>query len=92
MLADVRDDLPAVEINMSFRRDPMPKTIDTWREAVPDGFTFAMKAHQRITMWKKLVDAADDVADVRRRSTAGCSDHLGPILFQLPRGRGSTSM
>ena len=82
MLATYATIFPVVEINMSYRRNPLPKTIDTWREAVPDGFTFAMKANQRITMWKNLVDTKEDVA-------AGVTiyrelrDHLGPILFQL---------
>jgi uncharacterized protein YecE (DUF72 family) len=82
MLATYATIFPTVEINMSYRRNPLPKTIDTWRDTVPDGFTFAMKANQRITMWKSLVDTKDDVADgvaIYR----GLQDHLGPILFQL---------
>ena len=39
MLATYATIFPAVEINMSFRRNPLPKTIDTWRDAVADGFT-----------------------------------------------------
>ncbi len=82
MLATYATIFPAVEINMSYRRNPLPKTIDSWREAVPDGFTFAMKANQRITMWKSLVDTKDDVAEgvtIYRE----LREHLGPILFQL---------
>jgi uncharacterized protein YecE (DUF72 family) len=82
MLATYATIFPAVEINMSYRRNPLPKTIDTWRDAAPDGFTFAMKANQRITMWKRLVDTSEDVkgcVEIYR----GLQDHLGPVLFQL---------
>jgi uncharacterized protein YecE (DUF72 family) len=82
MLATYATIFPSVEINMSYRRNPLPKTIDTWRDTAPEGFTFAMKANQRITMWKRLVDTASDVkevVDIYR----GLQHHLGPILFQL---------
>ena len=82
MLATYATIFPVVEINMSYRRNPLPKTIDTWRDAVPDGFGFAMKANQRITMWKRLVDTADDIA-AGVELYRGLQDHLGPILFQL---------
>lgn len=82
MLATYATIFPAVEINMSYRRNPLPKTIDTWRDAVADGFTFAMKANQRITMWKRLVDTADDIAE-SMTIYRGLQDHLGPVLFQL---------
>ena len=35
-----------VEINASFYREPSPQTYDRWREAAPDGFHFAVKAHR----------------------------------------------
>jgi uncharacterized protein YecE (DUF72 family) len=82
MLATYATIFPIVEINMSYRRNPLPRTIDTWREAVPDGFTFAMKANQRITMWKRLVGTAEDVREIVTLY-GGLHDHLGPILFQL---------
>jgi uncharacterized protein YecE (DUF72 family) len=82
MLATYATIFPAVEVNMSYRRNPLPKTIDTWRDTVPDGFTFAMKANQRITMWKRLVDTKDDVAEIVTLYR-GLQDHLGPVLFQL---------
>ena len=82
MLATYATIFPSVEINMSYRRNPLPKTIDTWRGSAPDGFTFAMKANQRITMWKRLVDTAQDVQEIVE-IYRGLQDHLGPILFQL---------
>lgn len=72
-----------VEINMSFRRTPQDNTIAKWRDAVPPDFLFTMKAHQRITHWKKLVDVADDVA-IFVKACQGLGAKLGPILFQVP--------
>lgn len=83
MLGEYAKIFPSVEINMSFRRTPTAKTIDRWREAVPPDFRFTMKAHQRITHWKKLVDAADDVALFVKESQ-GLGERLGLVLFQVP--------
>jgi uncharacterized protein YecE (DUF72 family) len=83
MLGEYAKIFNAVEINMTFRRTPEPKTIDRWRDAVPEAFRFAVKAHQRITHWKKLVDAAEDVATFVR-TCQGLRERLGPILFQVP--------
>ena len=90
------DDLPAakmlpyyaerfdsVEINNTFYRMPDAKTVAKWGEQVPDGFTFVLKAPQRITHQKKLVGAADDVAHLFDAGTS-LGSRLGPVLFQLP--------
>jgi uncharacterized protein YecE (DUF72 family) len=90
------DDLPAakmlsfyagrfdsVEINNTFYRMPNPEMVGKWGEQVPDGFTFVLKAPQRITHQKRLAGAEGDVAhffDVAE--TLG--EKLGPVLFQLP--------
>lgn len=83
MLASYATIFGVVEINMSFRRTPTDQTIARWREAVPESFLFAMKAHQRITHWKRLIDVADDVA-VFVKACQGLGGKLGPILFQVP--------
>lgn len=90
------DDLPAakmldfyaerfdtVEINNTFYRMPEAKMVAKWATQVPDGFTFVLKAPQRITHQKKLAGAEDDVAflfDV----ASSLGGKLGPVLFQLP--------
>jgi len=73
----------AVEINGSFYRMPSAKTLAEWRDAVPAGFRFAVKAHRFITHMKKLALPIttyawffDDI-DI-------LAPKLGPILFQLP--------
>ena len=72
-----------VEINNTFYRMPTSKLVDGWASEVPDGFTFAIKAPQRITHFAKLKGAEDTVATfVRTVTTLG--PRLGPLLFQLP--------
>jgi len=41
--------LSTVEINYTFYRMPNPKTVAGWDAATPAGFTFVLKAPQRIT-------------------------------------------
>ena len=73
----------SVEINNTFYRMPEPKTLEKWSGEVPDGFTFVLKAPQRITHQKKLVGAEAEIAHfVEVATTLG--PKLGPLLFQLP--------
>lgn len=83
MLAHYATRFGAVEINMTFRRQAAPTTIDRWREAVGEDFRFTVKAHQRITHWKRLVDASEDVGYFCEHVRA-LGAKLGPILFQTP--------
>jgi uncharacterized protein YecE (DUF72 family) len=77
--------LNCVEINYTFRRTPRASTLETWVQATPPGFVFAVKAHQRITHQLRLQDAGEATAfflsALEPLRTAG---RLGPILFQLP--------
>ena len=75
--------LEAVEVNATFYRMPRAETLAAWRGEVAPGFVFAMKAPQRITHRKRLVDVAGDVAFFLR-AAAELGPTLGPILFQLP--------
>jgi uncharacterized protein YecE (DUF72 family) len=75
--------LNSVEINNTFYRTPTPKLIAGWVEQVPDGFSFVLKAPQRITHRKKLKDTGEDVAFLAS-TAAGLGSHLGPVLVQLP--------
>jgi uncharacterized protein YecE (DUF72 family) len=83
MLRHYASVLPSVEINYTFRRLPSEAVIARWRHETPDGFRFTLKAHRRITHFKRLEGAGDDVAELVR-TTAGLGDRLGAILFQLP--------
>lgn len=73
----------SVEINNSFYRLPSPEALEGWRDCVPAGFLFAVKASRYITHMKKLKDPRESVKNFldRIQSLGGT---LGPILFQLP--------
>lgn len=74
----------AVEINNTFYRMPEAKMLEKWTTQVPEGFTFVLKAPQRITHQKKLVGAEDDVTFLFDVAVSSLGDKLGPVLFQLP--------
>jgi uncharacterized protein YecE (DUF72 family) len=72
-----------VEVNATFYRMPTDKTVKGWAATAPHGFTFVLKAPQRITHFARLRDVDDSVrmfCDVAR----GLGARLGPLLFQLP--------
>jgi uncharacterized protein YecE (DUF72 family) len=83
MLESYSHRLKTVEINNSFYRMPEKRTLAQWRDSVPGGFLFAVKASRYITHMKKLHDAREPLS----RFLAGVDilgDKLGPVLFQLP--------
>jgi uncharacterized protein YecE (DUF72 family) len=91
--ADLKDDgflgfyaskFPAVEINNTFYRLPKENVLLEWAAQVPETFTFALKASQRITHHARLKEESADTVDFLLRNTARLGDRLGPILFQLP--------
>ncbi|MFP3960424.1 MAG: DUF72 domain-containing protein [Spirochaetaceae bacterium] len=72
-----------VELNKSFYNLPSANQFAAWAEAVPAGFTFAVKANRYITHMKKLKDPAETSARLTERARL-LGDRLGPVLFQLP--------
>ena len=75
--------LGAVEINNTFYRMPKADLLERWRDSVPEGFRFALKASRRITHHQRLKDAGDSV-DYLFRTSMVLGRRLGPFLFQLP--------
>ena len=75
--------LGTVEINYTFYRMPNAKTIAGWDAATPAGFTFALKAPQRITHFARLRNV-DEPLRVFLDTVRKLHAKLGPILFQLP--------
>src|SRR5512132_2638083 len=67
MLSYYSSELSSVEINYTFRRWPTEKSLATWREQARSGFVFTLKANQRITHFKRLADADQDVRDFLER-------------------------
>jgi uncharacterized protein YecE (DUF72 family) len=83
MLAFYAEHFSTVEINNSFYRMPEKRTLAGWRDSVPDGFVFAVKASRYITHMKKLRDAREPLSRfLDAVDTLG--EKLGPVLFQLP--------
>ena len=83
MLRYYAERFATVEINATFYRMPTEKTVTGWAEATPPGFVLTLKAPQRITHFRRLVDVDEPVrrfTDVA--STLGAK--LGPLFFQLP--------
>ena len=77
--------LNSVEINYTFRHTPSTSTLESWVAATPDGFSFAIKAHQRITHLLRLQGAAEATASFfRALEPLRDAGRLGPVLFQLP--------
>ena len=83
MLSFYASRFSTVEINATFYRMPTEKQLLSWAGQVPDTFTFVLKAPQRITHHKRLVDAAEEVAYFLKTATV-LGPRLGPTLFQLP--------
>jgi len=84
MLGYYASRFPAVEINNTFYRLPKQNVLLDWAAQVPDNFTFALKASQRITHHARLKEECADTVDFLLKNTAALGDRLGPILFQLP--------
>ena len=75
--------LPAVEINSSFYRSHQPSTYARWADAVPPGFTFAVKAPKLLTHERRLADTGPDLTAFLREAS-GLGEKLGCVLVQLP--------
>mgnify|MGYP001403147939 CR=1 FL=1 len=83
MLAEYARRLTAVEINSTFRHMPALGAFARWREAVPEGFRFAIKAPAVITHIRRLEDAEVGVIRLVERLTM-LGETCGPVLLQLP--------
>jgi uncharacterized protein YecE (DUF72 family) len=83
MLRYYSERLGTVEINNTFYRMPKAELLTGWAAQVPAGFRFALKAPQRITHWKRLVEAGEDTAYFLQ-TAAVLGERLGALLFQLP--------
>lgn len=83
MLPYYAERFSTVEINASFYRMPTETIVAGWAAATPERFVFTLKAPQRITHMKRLIDVDEPVrrfCDV----AAAMGPKLGPLFFQLP--------
>jgi uncharacterized protein YecE (DUF72 family) len=84
MLAYYGARFDSVEVNNTFYRLPRPEVLTGWTEQVPPGFSFVVKASQRITHNAKLGANAADPLRYLLDACGALGDRLGPILFQTP--------
>jgi uncharacterized protein YecE (DUF72 family) len=76
--------LNSVEINYTFRQLPSAATVESWMKATPEGFVFALKAHQRITHILRLKQSEFNEVFFKAIDPLRATRRLGPVLFQLP--------
>jgi uncharacterized protein YecE (DUF72 family) len=84
MLGFYASRFPTVEINNTFYRLPKQNVLLDWASRVPDGFTFAIKASQRITHHARIKAESASALEFLLKNTEVLGAKLGPILFQLP--------
>jgi uncharacterized protein YecE (DUF72 family) len=84
MLGFYAGKFPTVEINNTFYRLPKEHVLLEWAAQVPDPFTFAIKASQRITHHARLKPECAGAVEFLLKNTSTLGSRLGPILFQLP--------
>ncbi|GAA4321864.1 DUF72 domain-containing protein [Mucilaginibacter gynuensis] len=73
----------SIEINSSFYKLPVAKTVARWAEEVPENFRFTFKLWKEITHHKNLVFAPADVsAFLERIDSTG--HKKGALLVQFP--------
>jgi uncharacterized protein YecE (DUF72 family) len=91
--ADLKDDgmlgyyaekFPTVEINNTFYRLPKENMLLDWASQVPEPFTFAIKASQRITHHARLKPECVGSVEFLMKNVGALGSRLGPVLFQLP--------
>lgn len=83
-LAHAATRVTSIEINSSFYAPPKPSSWRAWRDAVPEGFVFAVKAHRYTAVVKRLRDPEESVAQFLDSGLRELGPKLGPLLWQLP--------
>jgi uncharacterized protein YecE (DUF72 family) len=76
--------LPTIEINGSFYSLQRPESYQTWHDATPDDFVFAVKGPRYITHNLRLMEPRTALANFFASGVFALGSKLGPILWQLP--------
>lgn len=75
--------LTAIEINATFYGRQKPASWRKWREAVPEGFRFSLKASRYSTARKVLADGKPSIDTFLAQGFTELGDRLGPINWQF---------
>ena len=78
--------LTSIEINGTFYGSQKPETFTKWRDEVPDGFVFALKAPRYATHRRALSSAGTTIERFLKGGVLQLKDKLGPINWQLTPG------
>lgn len=74
---------PCVEVNSTFYRLPLAKTVRRWTEVVPGDFRFVFKIWQEVSHRRRLRDAGEALARFAAL-VEPARVQAGPLLLQLP--------
>ena len=83
-LAYVGERLSSLEINGTFYALQTPSSFQRWRDEVPDGFVFSVKAPRYITHILRLRNSRQALANFFASGVLALGPRLGPLLWQLP--------
>ncbi|MET0587333.1 MAG: DUF72 domain-containing protein [Novosphingobium sp.] len=75
--------LTAIEINGTFYRTQTVASFQKWRDTVPEGFVFSLKASRFCTNRKVLAEAGESIGKFVDSGITELGGKLGPILWQL---------
>ena len=79
--------MSAIEINATFYGRQKPESFAKWRDTVPEGFVFAVKASRFTTHKKDLAAAGESVTAFLVSGITELGAKLGPVLWQFPPTR-----
>jgi uncharacterized protein YecE (DUF72 family) len=79
--------LTSIEINATFHGTQKPESFRKWRDAVPEGFVFSVKAPRYATWRRELAEARPSIARFLDSGVTELGPKLGPMLWQLPPTR-----
>ena len=74
----------SLELNGTFYRAPTAASLKKWYDTSPPDFSFAVKAPQGITHYKKFNGAGELIERFYGIVEEGLKEKLGVVLFQLP--------
>lgn len=73
----------AIEINGTYYRLQSRASFEKWRDAVPPGFVFTVKASRFCTNRRVLAEAGESIEKFLGQGLTALGDALGPILWQF---------
>jgi uncharacterized protein YecE (DUF72 family) len=82
-LAYAASRLGTIEINGTYYRTHTPASFAKWRQSVPEGFRFSVKALRYAVMKKALAEAGEAVERFVGSGLSELGDALGPVLWQM---------